>query len=216
MILTNISLGIYAVSAVAIALYALVLYGILSPAGVIELGARVAPSIKETFQTEKPSIYLHATFSGVALILSPFQIIPYFRKRNVDAHRWIGRVYIFSVFIGSVTGMIVATKAYGGIATQVAFGILAVLWFWTTLTGFIGVMLKRLNIHRRAMFYSCALSFSAVTLRAWLGLGLAITSGNFPLVYPIAAWLCWVPNLPLAELILRYGQRKSADDRPAL
>ena len=216
MIVKRLSIGIYVFTAVAIAIYALILYGILSPAGIFELGAAVSPKQRAVFQTEKPSIYLHAIFSGFALLLSPFQIIPYFRKKYIEAHRWVGRAYILSVIIGSVTGLLVATKASGGIAAQIGFGILAVLWFWTTLTGFIAIMLKRLSIHRRAMFYSCALSFSAVTLRVWLSSGLGISRGNFDLVYPIVAWLCWVPNLPVAEIILRLGQRNAAEERPDL
>ena len=212
MFLRKFSVGLFAIFSVGIALYAFIFHGILSPAGIMELGARVAPSIRVAFQSEKPSIYLHALFSGIALLIAPFQIIPYFRGKSLKAHRWAGRIYFFSAMIGSVTGLIVATKASGGIAAQIGFGILAVLWFTTTLTGLIAILLKRLEIHRRAMFYSCSLCFSAVTIRAFIGIGMVISSGNFELVYPIATWLCFVPNIPIAELVLRYSHPKITFD----
>lgn len=46
-----------------------------------------------------------------------------------------------------------------------------------------------------------ALALAAVTLR--IGLGIGFASGLvFEAFYPPLAWLSWVPNLPLAELVL--------------
>jgi hypothetical protein len=52
------------------------------------------------------------------------------------------------------------------------------------------------------MIYSYAACFAAVTLRIWLPLLISIT-GDFFIAYPIVAWLCWVPNLIVANLIVK-------------
>lgn len=43
-----------------------------------------------------------------------------------------------------------------------------------------------------------ALTFAAVTLRLYLGPLMAL-GVPFELAYPAVAWLCWVPNLVVAE-----------------
>ena len=52
------------------------------------------------------------------------------------------------------------------------------------------------------MFFSYAACFAAVTLRIWLPL-LTIAMGESNSAYRIVAWLCWVPNIIVAILILR-------------
>ena len=52
------------------------------------------------------------------------------------------------------------------------------------------------------MIYSYAACFAAVTLRIWLPILLKIF-GDFIIAYSIVAWLCWVPNIIVANLIVR-------------
>jgi hypothetical protein len=53
------------------------------------------------------------------------------------------------------------------------------------------------------MIRSYALCFAAVTLRIWLPLFQFALGLEFIFAYRIIAWLCWVPNLVVAELIVR-------------
>jgi hypothetical protein len=53
------------------------------------------------------------------------------------------------------------------------------------------------------MIRSFALTLAAVTLRIYLPLGIMLNHGDFYTPYRAIAWLCWVPNLLLAELWLR-------------
>jgi len=48
------------------------------------------------------------------------------------------------------------------------------------------------------MVRNFALTFAAVTLRLWLPASIA-SGVAFEVAYPVVAWLCWVPNLVLAE-----------------
>ena len=50
------------------------------------------------------------------------------------------------------------------------------------------------------MIRNFALTFAAVTLRLWIPIFL--TSGlSFEAAYPVIAWLSWVPNLLVAEVL---------------
>jgi len=56
--------------------------------------------------------------------------------------------------------------------------------------------------HRRWMLRTFALTYAAVTLRLWL-LALVPLLGDFPSAYMLVPFLCWVPNLLVAEWLLR-------------
>jgi hypothetical protein len=57
------------------------------------------------------------------------------------------------------------------------------------------------------MIRNFSLTFAAVTLRLYLPASLA-AGLPFDTVYPAIAWLCWVPNLVVAEFLLR--ERRAA------
>jgi len=53
------------------------------------------------------------------------------------------------------------------------------------------------------MIRSFALTLAAVTLRIYLPIGIMLTHGDLNTPYRAIAWLCWVPNILVAELYLR-------------
>jgi hypothetical protein len=60
--------------------------------------------------------------------------------------------------------------------------------------------------HRRWMIRSYGVTLAAVTLRIYLPLSQA-AGIPFGIAYPIISWLCWLPNLGLAEWRLRTPPR---------
>ena len=52
------------------------------------------------------------------------------------------------------------------------------------------------------MIYSYAACFAGAALRIWLPILIAFF-GDFIVAYKIVAWLCWVPNLVVANIIIR-------------
>ena len=65
---------------------------------------------------------------------------------------------------------------------------------------YIKIKNNQIKQHQKMMIYSYAACFAAVTIRIWLPL-LIIIFGNFLTAYTIVAWLCWIPNLIVANLI---------------
>ena len=92
---------------------------------------------------------------------------------------------------------------------------LATLWLLATGTAYRHIRAGDRVSHRRWMIRSYALTFAAVTLRIYLPLSLAFGLPFGP-AYQTIAWLCWVPNLVVAEwIILRQRAVESVLD-PAL
>lgn len=84
------------------------------------------------------------------------------------------------------------------------FGLLAIAWLATTIRG-IGLAMQGDRLaHRRWMIRSIALTLAAVSLRLQVFATLLLDL-PFDTAYSVIAWLCWVPNLIVAELILRRG-----------
>jgi hypothetical protein len=95
-----------------------------------------------------------------------------------------------------------AFHAFGGLPARLGFGCLAVLWLYTGYRAYRAIRTRDLASHRRWMVRNFALTFAAVTLRLWLPA--AVVSGvRFEIAYPAIAWLCWLPNLMVAEVLLR-------------
>ena len=64
-------------------------------------------------------------------------------------------------------------------------------------------MAGRIAEHQRWMVRSYALTFAAVTLRLEMPFFFILGGMDYAEVSNYVAWLCWVPNLIIAELYLR-------------
>ena len=151
----------------------------------------------------KSFFYTHISFGGVALLTGWSQFSKKLRDRKLLLHRRIGKVYVSSVILSGVAGLYVACFSTGGLITHFGFGILAFLWLLTTVKAFITIRQGNINAHQNWMIRSYALCFAAVTLRLWIPVFQIIFQMEFNPAYQVISWLCWVPNLMVAELIIR-------------
>jgi len=148
------------------------------------------------------AFYTHIILGGIALLIGWLQFNTKLRLRNLSTHRAIGKIYIVSVLISSLTSIGLGFFATGGFMTSAGFICLGITWFTTTLLAYLKIKNMQVEEHRGLMIYSYAACFAAVTLRIWLPL-LIIIFGDFIVAYPIVAWLCWIPNLLVANFIVR-------------
>ena len=146
---------------------------------------------------------LHIAGGIGALLAGPWQFSQRLRARALNFHRWLGRFYLMEVLLGSVAGFAMATVSEEGVATHLGFGALAVLWFFTGLQAYRRVRQGEIEAHRAWMTRNFALSLAAVTLRVELPFMLAALHWPFPRSYIIVSWLCWVPNVFVAEWMVR-------------
>ena len=105
--------------------------------------------------------------------------------------------------LGSIAGFAMAFVSSEGMPTHFGFGILAVLWFFTGLQAYLKVRRGDITAHRQWMIRNFALSLAAVTLRNYLPLMLFALHWSFHTSYITVSWLCWVPNLLVAEWLIR-------------
>ncbi|OKI22357.1 hypothetical protein A6A08_18960 [Nocardiopsis sp. TSRI0078] len=191
----------------AVALFSLAAYLTLDPES-----SRV--DIRQDTPSHYPLLLVHIATSVLALCLGTLQFVPALRRGQV--HRTIGRIYLFAgVFPGAVSGFCVAVLTTYGPTAQFGFGMLSVLWFVTAVQGLRAVRAGRVAEHREWMIRQYALLLAAVTLRVLLPFLIVLYSPQldtvyggdqetfFREVYQVVPWLCWVPNLVIAEWFLR-------------
>ncbi len=160
-------------------------------------------------------LFVHIFSGGLALILGPFQFLDGFRKRRPVVHRWMGRLYLVSILIGGLSAFVIAPGMISGLVGEVGLMSLAVLWLWTGWNAYSSIRKGDVKSHREWMIRSFALTFAAATLRLWLGALIATQlpflqtkyAGDFDAlfveVYRVVMWLCWVPNIIIAEMIIQ-------------
>lgn len=184
------------------------------------LAVRYIPANPDDYFPEERTVYEDHTFlilghivgASVAMILGPFQFLPGQRRRRIGVHRWMGRLYPTGVAVGSAFGFFMAWLAYGGIISSLGFATLAVLWFSTGAMALREARHGRIRAHRDWMIRNFALTFAAVTLRIWLLLLSEVAGIDFINAYRAVAWLCWIPNLLIAQTMVR----QRLPDRPTV
>lgn len=147
--------------------------------------------------------YAHIFLGGLALLIGWLQFSKKLRIKNIKLHRGIGKIYVVSVLISGICGLYIAFFSTGGITSTVGFSSLAIIWIISTFLGYKSIKNGEIKLHEDLMIYSYAGCFAAVTLRFWLPI-LTILLDDFIFAYRIVAWLCWVPNLLVAHLIINY------------
>lgn len=200
--------SLLALLAVSIAGYAIVVYLTGHP---LDSGFLQGKKAYQSFQATPTwtfALVVHAAGGSLALIVGALQ---WLRLRSLRSfHRALGLGYAVSIAAAGLAGLVMAPVAMGGWVAVAGFLLLDLAWLGTTArAAFLGMSLGRpgvdvaahRSLHRAWMIRSYALTAAAITLRLWIPL---LTLGlDFLTAYTIISWLCWVPNLVVAELLLR-------------
>lgn len=112
--------------------------------------------------------------------------------------------------LGGTAAFVMSFFSSVGFSGFFGFGSLAVVWVLTTLTAYRAIRRRDVASHRAWMMRSFALTYAAPTLRMWLGVLIApqVLLGvpaetALATAYAPVPFLCWLPNLVVAELMIR-------------
>ncbi|WP_051286741.1 DUF2306 domain-containing protein [Paenibacillus taiwanensis] len=193
--------GMLAFLAILIGTYAFMLYG--SPASIREqpfvMGKKSLPELWYAI------LWLHALCAGVGLAIGWLQFRRRLRLRRPLVHRTIGILYTVMIIVGGVTGLYLSWYADGGWIAKAGFAMLSSFWLFTLYRSLYSLFIDREPVeHGRWMIRNYALSCAAISLRVYIPLGAVLfgyTDTND--TFGVIAWLCWLPNLLIAEAIIR-------------
>ncbi len=162
----------------------------------------------------RSALMVHAGFAALALLIVPIQMWTGRRFRGGLRHRLAGVVAAIAIYIAAGAALQLAPSARGGAIASVGFAALAVVWILTATIGLASARQRNYAAHRRWMIRTAALTFAAVTLRMYMPLTMLLGL-QYDDAYRAVAWLCWMPNLIVAEVWLTRGAPARLPGLPA-
>lgn len=155
----------------------------------------------------RASFYIHVFTSPIVIISGLFQFNRWILKNYARIHRISGYAYIVTVlFITGPAAFIMSLWANGGRIAQFSFVLLSILWIFFTYLAYYHVKKGSIDRHAKWMLRSYALTLSAVTLRFYAYLFDVFNLDIGPKeTYILLAYIAWIPNLLIAELLIKLG-----------
>jgi len=103
----------------------------------------------------------HTLAGTLALLIGPINFSSRIRRRYLQLHRVLGRIYVISVFVGAFTGIALATGRPGLPGTSMQ----AAAWIVCTVAALITARNRQIAQHRQWMARSYAVTFTFVSSR---------------------------------------------------
>jgi uncharacterized membrane protein len=159
--------------------------------------------VPATFAFHYPLLVAHVMFASVAMVTAVAQIWPGTLTKRSALHRRVGRVYVFTAIPAAACAMVIGAATPFGPFLAVSNVLLATMWLWFTVNGYLAARQRRFAQHRRHMILSATLALSIITNRIWtpmlviafLPLQDSMFGGNEEhfvwFVAGIGAWLGW-------------------------
>ena len=151
------------------------------------------------------SFYVHICSSFIVLIAGFLQFSSWLLKKFPVVHRFIGKCYVLLVlFLSAPSGLIMGYHANGGWLAKSSFMTIAILWWVFTYMAYRRIRKLDFQSHIHWMIRSYALTLSAITLRTYAFLlPASVLQLSAKDAYTFVALLSWIPNLLVAEWIIR-------------
>ena len=179
----------------------------------------VLPEIYDPSQPEASiGIGLHFAAGGFILVLGGMQLIDSIRSNYPRVHHWTGRLYIFLSMVAAIGGLsFIAIKGtVGGLVMDFGFSLYGVLMFVAAVQTVRYAMARQLLNHQAWAWRLYALAIGSWLYRMDYGLWLILTdwvghteefNGWFD---HIMAFLFYIPNLLIVELMIRARSQESS------
>jgi uncharacterized membrane protein len=152
---------------------------------------------------------MHAIAGSIALLLGPWQLLPYLRTAHPRVHRWLGRIYVADVLVAWLLALLLMPTVATGFPAASAFFLAGLLWIGCAALGVVAIRRGDVRAHRRWMLRSYAMAFAAVTIRLYVHpareLGIP-----FEYRYPAGLWLAVLTNIAAVETMLRWPSTRGA------
>ncbi|MBY0434347.1 MAG: DUF2306 domain-containing protein [Cyclobacteriaceae bacterium] len=169
---------------------------------------------KETFGdywSYKWPLIGHISGGILALAIGPFQFWKSFRNKFMTTHRWLGRIYLAAILVGTISATYLAWTSAIRVNFSWAIGLqcLAFAWITTAARAFVSVMKGRILQHREWMIRSYVVTFAFVNFRWLTDLPIAHQlMEKFSERGPTMIWLSWTIPLLVTEIVLNWNKKQ--------
>ena len=146
------------------------------------------------FWQSRYGLFLHIIGGSIALLSGPIQFLPIIRKKYLNFHRWMGRLYLAGILLGSSAAFYLAINSVVGWMFGIILFALAIYWLTSTAMAFVCIRCKQIEAHKVWMTRSYIVTFSFLIFR------LAISSPLLAGVelhqrFTMMLWFSWMVPL---------------------
>ncbi len=99
--------------------------------------------VPATFALHYPLLVAHVMLASVAMVAAVAQIWPRLRVRHPVLHRRVGRVYVYTAIPAAACAMVIGAATPFGPFLAVGNVLLAALWLWFTINGYLAARQRR-------------------------------------------------------------------------
>ena len=150
--------------------------------------------------------YIHIGSSAVVLLAGWPQFMPALARQYPKAHRYAGRVYVFTILaVAATSGLVLAMYANGGLPAKTGFFVQCLAWWFVTFVAYHKARKHQYQEHIAWMLRSFAITLAALSLRTE-GYLMHYLLHTKPIeTYVTITWLSWVGNWLIAEVLIVLG-----------
>jgi hypothetical protein len=152
----------------------------------------------------------HISGGLLALAIGPFQFSSAFRNKFMTTHRWMGRIYLTAILIGTISSTHLAwtTAIKVNFSWAFALQMLAFAWIATASMAYLSVMKGHILQHKEWMIRSYVVTFAFVNFRWLVDLPIAHQlMEKFSERGPAMGWLSWTIPLLITEIVLSWKKK---------
>jgi hypothetical protein len=206
------------ISMACFALYIVIFYGGAIPARALDDWNVLLPNVYvEGALVQTAAIAAHFIAGAVLLAIGPAQIVTGKRGTTPKLHRVMGRIYASAAAIAGFGGLtyIALQGTVGGTVMDIGFSLYGVSVIVAALQTYRNARLKRFDRHRAWAIRLVALAIGSWLFRLDYGLwlkaihGLGHSHSYRGAFDQIMAFFFYVPNLLVAEIIIRRPEQSS-------
>lgn len=166
-----------------------------------------------------PLLIAHIMFACLALVSGFFQFIDRIRTKSPNVHRYLGRVYVGSVFLSGLCALAIVVYIEN-FTKAISFLALSLVWLFTCWKGYRAAVRKSFDEHRKWMIRSFGVTLAAVSGRVAVPVllliyfalhGLTLPEGREKMIEEalnVNIWAALLLNFMIVEWKLLASKRK--------
>jgi len=156
-------------------------------------------------------LLIHILAGLVVLLIGPLQFFPYFRAKNIKIHKWLGKIYLAGIILGSFFSLYIAIffTAKSHWTWAAALIPLSVIWLLSALLGYRAAKNGKLQLHKEWMIRSYIITFTFVTFRWLMKFSFFAITADGRDRTALAIWLGWTVPLFINEAMLNWIKRRT-------
>ncbi len=164
----------------------------------------------ESYWPRRGWLFLHTSGGTLALLTGPWQFWTGLRQRNLQIHRWTGRLFLLGVVMGAAGSIGLAVMAVGDWAFEVGLMGLASAWLVTTAMAYYSIRKGLVALHKEWMIRAYVVTFAFVFFRILSDYGPTsrLQPENDRSI--TIAWACWVIPLAVTEMVFQLRRLRTA------